>query len=120
MRNEFASRALGSMPVMARTPTTTYAVAASHRRIRKIFKITVAVLSLPRRFAQGNLEPYVERAEIALGASLNLIGNSDQVCVLSLSPFLHWASNFAYCSGVRIDFAASMYLASLASVQPAL
>jgi len=50
-------------------------VAASHRRIRKIFKITVAVLSLPRRFAQGNLEPYVERAEIALGASLNLIGN---------------------------------------------
>jgi hypothetical protein len=44
---------------------------------------------------------------------------SDQVWVLPLSPFLHWASNFAYCSGVRIDFACSMYLASLASEQPA-
>src|SRR6266446_4418013 len=43
----------------------------------------------------------------------------DQVCVLSFSPFLHWASNFVYCSFVRIPFASCMYLASLALEQPA-
>src|SRR5947199_4922982 len=43
----------------------------------------------------------------------------NQACVLSFSPFLHWALNFAYCSGVRIDFASCMYLLSLPSEQPA-
>src|SRR6266404_2614326 len=43
----------------------------------------------------------------------------DQVCVLSFSPFLHWASNFVYCSFVRIPFASCMYFASLALEQPA-
>src|SRR5689334_21445248 len=43
----------------------------------------------------------------------------DQVCVLPFSPFVHWALNFVYCSWVRTDFAVSMYLVSLASLQPA-
>src|SRR6266481_7735387 len=33
----------------------------------------------------------------------------DQVCVFSFSPCLHWALNFAYCSGVRIPLAVSVY-----------
>src|SRR6266576_6184964 len=35
----------------------------------------------------------------------------DQVCVLSCSPCLHSALNFAYCSLVRIPLASFMYLA---------
>ena len=52
-------------------------------------------------------------------ARVNLLQVRDQVCVLPFSSFLHWALNFAYCAGVRTDFADSMYLVSLASEQPA-
>src|SRR2546423_8648273 len=44
----------------------------------------------------------------------------DQACVLSFPCPLHSASNFVNCSLVRIDFASSVYFASLASLQPAL
>ena len=64
--------------------------------------------------------PYAERAEITLGATrLICFFRFSYVWVLSFLPSLHSALNFANCSLFRMPFASCLYLASLASEQPA-